>query len=55
MTNKVKLNAEKRISIGNEFETFFRNKDSKAKRDWEQSIINYDNINKKCTSCVIQL
>ena len=47
MTNKVKLNAEKRISIGNEFELFFRNKDSKAKRDWQQSIANYDNHKQK--------
>jgi len=42
MTNKVKLNAEKRIQIGNEFETFFRNKDSKAKRDWLGAISNFD-------------
>jgi len=42
MTNKIKLNAEKRIQIGNEFETFFRNKDSKAKNDWLGAISNFD-------------
>ena len=42
MTNKTKLNAEKRISIGNEFEAFYRNKDSKAKKDWLGAISNFD-------------
>lgn len=42
MTNKIKLNAEKRIQIGNEFETFFRNKDSKPKQEWLGAISNFD-------------
>ena len=42
MTNKVKLNAEKRIQIGNEFEAFYRNKDSKAKKEWLGAISNFD-------------
>jgi len=39
---KIKLNAEKRIQIGNEFETFFRNKDSKPKQEWLGAISNFD-------------
>ena len=38
----IKLNAEKRIQIGNEFEAFYRNKDSKPKRDWLGAISNFD-------------
>ena len=38
----IKLNAEKRIQIGNEFEAFYRNKDSKAKKEWLGAIKNFD-------------
>ena len=38
----IKLNAEKRIQIGNEFEAFYRNKDSKAKKEWLGAISNFD-------------
>ena len=38
----IKLNAEKRIQIGNEFQAFYRNKDSKAKKEWLNAISNFD-------------
>jgi len=38
----IKLNAEKRIQIGNQFEAFYRNKDSKAKKEWLNAISNFD-------------
>ena len=38
----IKLNAEKRIQIGNQFEAFYGNKDSKAKKEWLNAISNFD-------------
>ena len=55
MTNKIKLNAEKRISLANEFENFFRNKESKAKNDWLGAISNFDEHKDKIHSLCHQI
>jgi len=51
----IKLNAEKRIQIGNEFEAFYRNKDSKAKKEWLGAIKNFDEHKDKIHSLCHQI
>jgi hypothetical protein len=47
MTNTIKLNAEKRNSIGNEFEKHFRNNNSKAKVDYLLSLNKFNDNKQK--------
>jgi hypothetical protein len=51
----IKLNAEKRIQIGNQFEAFYRNKDSKAKKEWLNAISNFDEHKNKIHSLCNQI
>ena len=53
--NTIKLNAEKRIQIGKEFEAFYRNKDSKPKKEWLGAISNFDEHKNKIHNLCYQI